>query len=193
MFEGPASGFSPPSREMRETSADVGTANAAAVLQVLLAEGPLARAEIADRVGLTRGTVTRVTGRLLAIGLLVEGEPLPSQFGRPLVPLALAASARLSATAHLGAEEARLGLVGIDGMHRGREACSIQRDRPRLDCPARREHPVTDSSQLRRGPGRCSGSASVSEGGSTPSPAALFATIPWVGRTCRSPRSCLTL
>lgn len=115
MFEGPASGFAQPSRDARETSADVGTANAAAVLQVLLAEGPLARAEIADRVGLTRGTVTRVTARLLSIGLLVEGSPLPSQFGRPLVPLALAGSTRLSATAHLGASEARLGLVGIDG------------------------------------------------------------------------------
>lgn len=97
------------------SSADVGRLNAEMVLRALLAAGPLPRAAIADRVGLTRATVTRVTGRLIDIGLLREEEPIRPPFGRPLVPLALAGEDRAVVTAHFGLREMRFGLVGVRG------------------------------------------------------------------------------
>lgn len=97
------------------SSADVGRLNAETVLRALLAEGPLPRAAIAHQVGLTRATVTRVTGRLIDLGLLREGEPIRPQVGRPLVPLALDGGDRAVATAHFGLREIRVGLVGVTG------------------------------------------------------------------------------
>lgn len=97
------------------SSADVGRLNAETVLRALLAEGPLPRATIAHHVGLTRATVTRVTGRLIDLGLLREEEPVRPNVGRPLVPLALAGEGRAVATAHFGLREIRVGLVGVGG------------------------------------------------------------------------------
>lgn len=108
-------GFVVPGPDPYGSSADVGRLNAETVLRALLAEGPLPRAAIADQVGLTRATVTRVTGRLIEIGLLHEEEPLRPNLGRPLVPLALAGEDRAVATAHFGLQEMRIGLVGVRG------------------------------------------------------------------------------
>ena len=97
------------------TVEDVGRANAAAVLSAVLVAGPLARAEIAERVGLTRATVTRVANRLIEAGLLVETAPRRDNPGRPLVPLALAGSARAVISVHIGVLESRVGLVDLHG------------------------------------------------------------------------------
>jgi predicted NBD/HSP70 family sugar kinase len=97
------------------TSEDLGRINASLVLRAVLAEGPLARAEIADRLGLRRATVTRVVGRLLDIDVLREGEPNRSNPGRPTVPLELGGQDRLVITSHFGAEELRTGAVNIRG------------------------------------------------------------------------------
>jgi predicted NBD/HSP70 family sugar kinase len=97
------------------TSEDIGRVHASLVLRAVLAEGPLARAEIADRLGLTRATVTRVTARLLDIDVLREGTPNRANPGRPMVPLELGGEHRAVVTAHLGAAELRVGTVNIRG------------------------------------------------------------------------------
>jgi predicted NBD/HSP70 family sugar kinase len=97
------------------TSDDLGRINASLVLRAVLTEGPLARAEIADRLGLTRATVTRVAARLLEIDVLREGEPNRSNPGRPMVPLELGGHDRVVITAHFGAAELRTGVVNIRG------------------------------------------------------------------------------
>jgi predicted NBD/HSP70 family sugar kinase len=61
-----------------------------AVLAVLARSGPLSRAEIAERLDLSPATLTAGTRRLLAEGLIVEGDPRSTtQTGRPSIPLAL--------------------------------------------------------------------------------------------------------
>lgn len=61
-----------------------------AVLALLARGGPLSRAEIADRLGLSPATLTASTRRLLAEGLVVEGDPRSATpTGRPSIPLAL--------------------------------------------------------------------------------------------------------
>jgi predicted NBD/HSP70 family sugar kinase len=104
-----------PLRKGIGTSEDIGRVHASLVLRAVLADGPLARAEIADRVGLTRATVTRVTGRLLDIALLREGIPNRSNPGRPMVPLELGGDDHVVVTAHFGATEIRIGVVNIRG------------------------------------------------------------------------------
>ncbi|VTR78460.1 ROK family transcriptional regulator [Cellulomonas hominis] len=62
-------------------------------LEVLL-HGPVSRAELARRVGLSPGSVTRLTGPLVADGVLVEvPDTRPSRVGRPSQPLDVAADA----------------------------------------------------------------------------------------------------
>ena len=61
-----------------------------AVLALLARGGPLSRAEIAERLELSPATLTASTRRLLAEGLVVEGDPRSTmQTGRPSIPLAL--------------------------------------------------------------------------------------------------------
>src|SRR4051794_33449326 len=115
MTQSPERDFVAPAPDPYGSSADVGRVNAEAVLRALLAEGPLPRAAIADSVGVTRATVSRVTGRLIEIGLLREEEPIRPNLGRPLVPLALDGSDRAVATAHFGVSEMRIGLVDVRG------------------------------------------------------------------------------
>lgn len=102
-------------RAFSATAEDLGRSNAASILATVLTEGPLARAEIASRVGLTRATVTRVTNRLIEVGLLVEEAPRRDNPGRPLIPLAVDGAGRAAISVHLGALESRVGLVGLKG------------------------------------------------------------------------------
>jgi len=60
-----------------------------AVLAVLARQGPLSRAEVAERLGLSPATVTTITRRLLADGMVAEGGPRTPQAGRPSIPLTL--------------------------------------------------------------------------------------------------------
>lgn len=93
----------------------LGRANAGLVLSAVLADGPLARAEIAESVGLTRATVTRVVARLLELGLLRESSPRRDSPGRPMVPLTIAGDDRAVVSVHFGAHECRVGLVDLRG------------------------------------------------------------------------------
>jgi predicted NBD/HSP70 family sugar kinase len=63
-------------------------------LEILL-DGPLSRAELSRRVGLSPGSLTRLTKPMVESGLLVEveGGPTDSRVGRPSQPLDLDANA----------------------------------------------------------------------------------------------------
>jgi predicted NBD/HSP70 family sugar kinase len=67
---------------------------AVAVFQELLLHGPLARAEVARRTGLSAGAVTKAAAPLLEAGYLEEMDAAPSRPGRPLRPMAVVPSAR---------------------------------------------------------------------------------------------------
>ncbi len=102
-------------RAAMATSVDLGIANAEAVMRALLGEGPLPRALLAERTGLTRGTITRVTTKLVELGLLREGDPIRTNIGRPMIPLEITEDAWFAATIHFGAAEMRFGLVDLRG------------------------------------------------------------------------------
>lgn len=96
-------------------SDDLRRGNVAAVVRALLVEGPLARAELAERLSLTRPTLTRVAAQLIELGLVKEGEPRRPASGRPLVPLELNGSSRAVVSVHIGAIEMRIGIVDLLG------------------------------------------------------------------------------
>lgn len=50
---------------------------------------PGSRAELAQRTGLTKATVSSLVDSLLAQGIVIEGEPAPAGVGRPARPVAL--------------------------------------------------------------------------------------------------------
>ncbi|MBI9115992.1 ROK family transcriptional regulator [Sanguibacter suaedae] len=60
-------------------------------LEVLL-DGPLARSELSRRLGLSPGSLTRLTRPLVDSGLLVELAPVEATLGRPTRPLAVVPS-----------------------------------------------------------------------------------------------------
>lgn len=112
---GASSGFVAGTAPVGGTTEALGRSNAAAILSRVLIDGPLARAEVADRVGLTRATVTRATTQLIELGLLSEGAPRRDNPGRPLVPLSVSGGDRAVVSLHFGALESRVGLVDLQG------------------------------------------------------------------------------
>ncbi len=57
------------------------------IVEAVLRHGPLSRADMVERLGLSSGSLTRLTGPLLAAGILREGEPRAAAIGRPRQPL----------------------------------------------------------------------------------------------------------
>ncbi|HEU5270632.1 MAG TPA: helix-turn-helix domain-containing protein, partial [Jatrophihabitans sp.] len=49
-------------------------------------EAPGSRAELAQRTGLTKATVSSLVDSLIAQGILAEGEPATARVGRPARP-----------------------------------------------------------------------------------------------------------
>ncbi|WP_247597538.1 ROK family transcriptional regulator [Streptomyces sp. RKND-216] len=66
---------------------------ARAIMLAVLMRGPTPRSELARRIGLSAGSLTRLTAPLLESGLLVEAGPSRSGAGRPTRPLDIAADA----------------------------------------------------------------------------------------------------
>jgi len=61
-----------------------------AVVLAVLRQGPIPRAEVARRIGLSSGSITRLTGPLVERGILIECSPEQKQIGRPSLPLLVA-------------------------------------------------------------------------------------------------------
>lgn len=56
--------------------------NQAAVLELIREQGPISRSEIARRLHLSPATITRIVNDLLGNGIVLEGGPVHSQYGR---------------------------------------------------------------------------------------------------------------
>lgn len=69
--------------------AEEGSDSAERVMLEILIHGPLSRVELAERLGLSGPSLTRITKPLLASGRLFEGRPLVRAAGRPILPLDL--------------------------------------------------------------------------------------------------------
>ncbi|MDT7580921.1 MAG: hypothetical protein QOK35_2185 [Pseudonocardiales bacterium] len=76
--------------------------NLALVLRTVAAEEPVSRAQVAERTGLARGTVSSLVDELLAAGVVAELSPARGGPGRPASPLQL----NRSGPAGLGVEVA---------------------------------------------------------------------------------------
>lgn len=57
----------------------------------VLRHGPISRAELGRALGLSSGSLTRITKPMIASGLLVQGDPVAAPAGRPSLPLDVAA------------------------------------------------------------------------------------------------------
>lgn len=66
-----------------------------AVMLAVLRQGPVSRGVVARRMGLSSGSITRLTRPLIDLGMLEECPPQPHQIGRPSVPLLVADEAAL--------------------------------------------------------------------------------------------------
>lgn len=95
--------------------------NSAALIQLLL-RTPASRAEMASRLGLSQGAVTRISASLTAAGLVREldskgpgGDAQGSLGGRPSIPLGLVGDARFTVGVHFGPAATTVGLTDLRG------------------------------------------------------------------------------
>ncbi|MGO3735027.1 MAG: ROK family transcriptional regulator [Canibacter sp.] len=93
------------------------SANASAVLRLILAQEPMSRSNIAKHTGLSQGTVTRIVADLVERGFLdeVATKMSSSGLGRPHVILAPSDRAGLILAGHIGVDYLHLGLIRLDG------------------------------------------------------------------------------
>jgi len=92
------------------------------LLGVLRSAGPLTRAQLAERTGLARTTLTARLETLVADGLVVSAGGAASRGGRPPGLLAFRADARLLLGIDLGATHAVVGLTDLAGTVRDTRA-----------------------------------------------------------------------
>ncbi|WP_407288643.1 ROK family protein [Streptomyces sp. BP-8] len=97
--------------------------NLARVLRTVAAQGPLSRAAVAGRIGLTRAGVAPLVEELLRAGLLVEtGRAAPSGRGRPGSELAVSAHGPAGLGAEIGVDHLAVCAVDLRGRVRARVA-----------------------------------------------------------------------
>ncbi|MDJ0463906.1 ROK family transcriptional regulator [Streptomyces sp. H27-C3] len=107
--------------------------NLSLVLHAVAAHGPLSRATVAGRVGLTRAAVSSLVDELIRTGLLIElGREQSGTVGRPGSALALAPNGPVGIGAEVGVDHLTVCAVDlhgkvraratVEGSNRGREA-----------------------------------------------------------------------
>ncbi|OPC76905.1 hypothetical protein B4N89_40590 [Embleya scabrispora] len=106
--------------------------NASAILRAILAHGPVSRAEIARQTGLSAPSVTKLTGSLIAAGLVHDLAPqAPTDLGRPRIPVRIDAGGPVVLGLHFGLRRTTFGLVGLDGRVHARTALTHTGRTPR--------------------------------------------------------------
>ncbi|MEV5596449.1 ROK family transcriptional regulator [Streptomyces sp. NPDC052496] len=97
--------------------------NLARVLDAVAADGPVSRAGVAARVGLTRAAVSTLVDALLRAGLVVEtGTAVPSGRGRPGSGLAVSGTGPVGIGAEIGVGHLAVCAVDLRGRVRARVA-----------------------------------------------------------------------
>ena len=110
--------------------------NQARVLRLLKEKGVLSRAEVARYLGLTRSTVTLVTGELIRKGLIAPtGETFVTQLtGRPGAALKLNGDGAFFLGVEIGANEVHVLLINLFGSIIHRQTVPHRSTRPEVVC-----------------------------------------------------------
>ncbi|MBQ0826689.1 ROK family transcriptional regulator [Streptomyces tagetis] len=110
-----------PGRALPDTQRGMRRRNLSRVLHAVGAEGPLSRAGVASRIGLTRAAVSTLVDELIRSGLLEElGPERPSRVGRPGWALALSTHGPAGIGAEVGVDHLAVCAVDLRGTVRSR-------------------------------------------------------------------------
>ncbi|MEV5437674.1 ROK family transcriptional regulator [Streptomyces sp. NPDC052682] len=110
-----------PGRVTPDTQQGMRRRNLARVMHAVSAEGPLSRAAVASRIGLTRAAVSSLVDELIRSGLLEElGPERPGRVGRPGSALAVSGSGPAGIGAEIGVDHLAVCAVDLRGQVRSR-------------------------------------------------------------------------
>ncbi|MEU5088708.1 ROK family transcriptional regulator [Streptomyces sp. NPDC021356] len=110
-----------PGRALSDTQQGMRRRNLARVLHTVSAEGPLSRAAVASRIGLTRAAVSTLVDELIRSGLLEElGPERPGRVGRPGSALAVSGRGPAGIGAEVGVDHLAACVVDLRGQVRAR-------------------------------------------------------------------------
>ncbi|MFE0798806.1 ROK family protein [Streptomyces sp. NPDC058812] len=110
-----------PGRALPDTQQGMRRRNLARVMHTVSAEGPLSRAAVASRIGLTRAAVSTLVDELIRSGLLEElGPERPGRVGRPGSALAVSAHGPAGIGAEIGVDHLAVCAVDLRGRVRSR-------------------------------------------------------------------------
>ncbi|WP_121750396.1 ROK family transcriptional regulator [Streptomyces sp. E2N166] len=110
-----------PGRALPDTQQGMRRRNLARVMHTVSAEGPLSRAAVASRIGLTRAAVSTLVDELVRSGLLEElGPERPGRVGRPGSALAVSAHGPAGIGAEVGVDHLAVCAVDLRGRVRSR-------------------------------------------------------------------------
>ncbi|MFE2265102.1 ROK family protein [Streptomyces griseosporeus] len=110
-----------PGRALPDTQQGMRRRNLARVMHTVSAEGPLSRAAVASRIGLTRAAVSTLVDELIRTGLLEElGPERPGRVGRPGSALAVSGHGPAGIGAEIGVDHLAVCAVDLRGEVRAR-------------------------------------------------------------------------
>ncbi|GGX00221.1 ROK family transcriptional regulator [Streptomyces lomondensis] len=110
-----------PRRATPDTQQGMRRRNLARVMHAVRAEGPLSRAAVAARIGLTRAAVSTLVDELIRSGLIEElGPERPGRVGRPGSALAVSARGPAGIGAEVGVDHLAVCAVDLRGTTRAR-------------------------------------------------------------------------
>ncbi|MFB6963406.1 ROK family protein [Streptomyces sp. NPDC056309] len=108
-------------RALPDTQQGMRRRNLARVMHTVRAEGPLSRAAVASRIGLTRAAVSTLVDELVRTGLLEElGPERPGRVGRPGSALAVSGHGPAGVGAEVGVDHLAACVVDLRGQVRAR-------------------------------------------------------------------------
>ncbi|MFE9098860.1 ROK family protein [Streptomyces sp. NPDC007264] len=112
---------SSPGRRLPDTQQGMRRRNLARVMHTVSAEGPLSRAAVASRIGLTRAAVSTLVDELIRSGLLEElGPERPGRVGRPGSALAVSGRGPAGIGAEIGVDHLAVCAIDLRGGIRAR-------------------------------------------------------------------------
>ncbi|MFF4800496.1 ROK family protein [Streptomyces sp. NPDC001351] len=110
-----------PGRALPDTQQGMRRRNLARVMHTVSAEGPLSRAAVASRIGLTRAAVSTLVDELIRTGLLEElGPERPGRVGRPGSALTVSGRGPAGIGAEIGVDHLAVCAVDLRGQVRAR-------------------------------------------------------------------------